>query len=132
MDLKYISETPDGYKVDIRKSGFRITKTFSYRQENTLDSVLAEAISWRDRTFYSVFGYLPEKDIFRYGKKRINSQSKYKGYELPPRVSIETRNGKAYYFTVTIGSRKIRFSISKLGERNAYIKAVKTAASNIQ
>lgn len=128
--MKYIYLSSEGYRVDIRKSGIRLTKRFSFRDFGGDITALSQALAWRNEQHERSFGYTPNDGLQRYGLKRTNSPSFYKELALPPRVTVEYFSGKAYYFTVTIKKQKFRFSISKLGEYLAYERAIKLVSSN--
>lgn len=126
---KYIYETPSGLKVDIRKSGKRLTSTFSFRLFENRDKTLKAATEWRDQIHQAEFGYAVASRPL-HGTTR-SSQSHVVvdnfSFKIFPGMYCEKVNQKPSYFTVNLKSGKHRFSIKKLGTVGAYEKAVELA-----
>lgn len=127
IDSKYIYPSKDGYKVDIRKSGKRLTERFSSRIFGGLDQAFLAAKAWRDRHHQEAFGY-SVNSTQRYGDKRKGAIDSFEGLSLPPRVSIGYHKGKPYYFVVSHPDGKLRFSIAKLGLLESHRQACSAAS----
>lgn len=129
---KYIYQTSEGYKVDLRKSGCRATCRFNVREFGSREKALESAKDWLRERHLHLFG-VPLSEKQKYGMPRnkktfvIISGKKFK---LVSGLYCEFVKGKPAYFTVSKAGGKKRFSISKLGAESAHQLAYKEALEN--